>query len=125
VIADPLDGDRAPRPRRGRRGRSDSRDPSPAQLALAGELLGAGIRITRAPGLARLPLEGTIVDESRNLFVVRPTGAARRARRIPKRGLEATILLGEKELPLRGDDLRMRPEDRTKRLASRSPRTRP
>ena len=83
--------------------------------SLAGELLGAVVRIERHPGLARLPLEGTVVDETLGTFVVREAGRAR-PRRIPKAGAEGTILLGEQALPLKGGALRVRPEDRTKRL---------
>ena len=83
--------------------------------ALAGEFLGASIRIERHPGLARLPVEGTIVDETLETFLLREPGRAR-LRRIPKAGAEGTILLGEHSLPLRGGALRVRPEDRTKRL---------
>jgi RNase P/RNase MRP subunit p29 len=93
-----------------------SRDrPSPEERdALAGELIGAAIAIDRAPGLS-LPLSGTIVDESMHTFVVRVPGK-QRTRRISKAGLEATVLLGERSIRLKGDTLRMRPEDRTKRL---------
>ena len=86
--------------------------------ALAGELLGASIRIDRHPGLAGLPFSGTIVDESLSTFLIRGTGH-RRARRVPKSGLVGEILLGERQLPLNGDTLRVRPEDRTKRLLGR------
>lgn len=90
--------------------------------ALAGELLGAPLRVEQHPGLQRLPLEGTIVDESLETFLVRTAGRARPLR-IAKRGLEATILLGGRQLPLRGDALRVRPEDRTKRLLGRGRRS--
>lgn len=92
------------------------RDASPE--ALASEFLGAGICIDRHPGLGRLPVTGTIVDESLSTFLVRtaPTGAVRR---IPKAGAVGTILLGEREIPLIGDALRVRPEDRPKRLLGR------
>lgn len=82
---------------------------------LAGEFLGATVRIERHPGLDGLPLEGTVVDETLETLVLREPGRAR-WRRIPKAGLEGTILLGEHSLPLRGGALRVRPEDRTKRL---------
>ena len=83
--------------------------------ALASEFLGATVRIERHPGLGRLPVEGTVVDETLETFVVRVPGHAR-LRRIPKAGAEGTILLGEHTLPLRGGALRVRPEDRTKRV---------
>lgn len=84
--------------------------------ALAGEILGAGIHIESAPGVSPLPLDGTIVDESLHTLVIRRPGHAR-TRRVAKAGLSGTILLGERQLPLKGEILRVRPEDRTKRLS--------
>jgi RNase P/RNase MRP subunit p29 len=89
--------------------------------ALSGELLGAPITIHRAPGLAQERLEGILVDESLGTFVVRPNGGGPELR-ISKTGLEATVRLAAGEIPLKGDDLRVRPEDRTKRLAPRGRR---
>jgi RNase P/RNase MRP subunit p29 len=88
--------------------------------ALAGELLGAPIEVASAPGLGR-PLRGTIVDETLSTFLVRVPGRARPLR-IPKAGLVGTIELPAGELPLRGETLRVRPEDRTKRLLTGGPR---
>ncbi|MCI4350634.1 MAG: ribonuclease P protein subunit [Thermoplasmata archaeon] len=88
----------------------------------AGELIGAPVRIERARGVAKLPITGTIVDETLRTLRVRPRGAER-ARILTKTGLEGTILLGGRELPLRGDLLRVRPEDRTKRLQMRGRRS--
>ena len=96
-------------------------DDAEERLALAGELLGAPVRFARIPGFATLPLEGTLVDETLGTFVVRSADLAR-SWRVPKAGAEGTILLGGRELPLSGDALRMRPEDRTKRLAWRGRR---
>ena len=48
--------------------------------------------------------------------------AGRRSRGLPKAGLVGTIVLPAGELPLRGDALRQRPEDRTKRLLTGGPR---
>jgi RNase P/RNase MRP subunit p29 len=103
---------------------SDSNAPhSPARVereALAGELIGAPIEIDRSPNLGRA-VRGTIVDETLSTFSVRVPGR-RRALRVPKTGLEGTVLLPAGELPLKGDSLRVRPEDRTKRLLSGGPR---
>jgi RNase P/RNase MRP subunit p29 len=92
--------------------------------AWMGEILGASVTITKAPGLRPLPLDGVLVDESLHLFVVRPAGRARLLR-VPKAGVEGTILLGGRQLPLSGDALRMRPEDRTKRISPRARRRNP
>ncbi len=88
--------------------------------AFAGEILGAAVSVRAAPGLA-VPFEGTIVDETLSTFVIRRPGRSRLLR-VPKSGLEGTIALPAGELPLRGDFLRVRPEDRTKRLLALGPR---
>ena len=93
---------------------------SAERAALAGELLGSAVRFPAGPAL-RHAVEGVLVDESMSLYYVRVAGRGR-ALRIPKRGVEGTILLGGRELPLRGETLRVRPEDRTKRLLAGGPR---
>ncbi|MCI4319458.1 MAG: ribonuclease P protein subunit [Thermoplasmata archaeon] len=96
--------------------------PRPAPpVELAGEIIGAPVQIDRARGVAQLPLVGTVVDETLRTLRVRPRGGTR-ARILTKTGLEGTILLGGRELPLRGEQLRVRPEDRTKRLQLRGRR---
>jgi RNase P/RNase MRP subunit p29 len=86
--------------------------------ALAGEILGAPIELGH-PGL-HTRVVGTLVDESLGLFVVRL--ASGRTVRVPKAGASGVISLGGREIPLSGDPLRVRPEDRTKRLSLRHPR---
>lgn len=90
-------------------------DRSRLDPALAGELIGASIVVERAPGVVPLPLRGTIVDETLNTFLIRRDGTVRTSR-IAKHGLEGVLLLGERTLTLSGDSVRLRPEDRTKRL---------
>ncbi len=90
------------------------------RLALAGELIGASISVPAGAGRTRA-LRGAIVDESLGTFVVRREHDGRLLR-IPKPGLTGTLALGERELPLKGDLLRVRPEDRTKRLLAGGPR---
>ena len=88
--------------------------------ALAGEILGASVSFPASLAL-RAPVAGTLIDESLSTFTVRLAGSSRTVR-VPKAGLEGTIALSSGELPLRGDVLRVRPEDRTKRLLSGGPR---
>ncbi|MFZ0892347.1 MAG: ribonuclease P protein subunit [Thermoplasmata archaeon] len=85
------------------------------RLALAGELLGGSVEITEAPGVRGLPINGVLVDESFHMLTIRqvPDG---RTLKIAKQGLVGRIDVGGRELPLRGEVLRVRPEDRTKRL---------
>ena len=81
---------------------------------LAGEILGASVAFPSSPAL-RAPIAGTLVDESLSTFTVRLAGTSRSVR-VPKARLEGTIAFASGELPLIGDSLRVRPEDRTKRL---------
>ena len=88
--------------------------------ALAGEILGAPITVHRAPGLAG-EVRGTLVDETLSTFVIRRAEHGRTVR-LAKAGLDGSILLPSGELPLKGDALRVRPEDRTKRLLGAGPK---
>ena len=92
---------------------------SDERLALAGELIGGTVRVPPGPGRAR-EVVGTIVDETLGTFVVR-TASGHRVR-LAKTGLTGALGLPEHELPLRGDLLRVRPEDRTKRILAGGPR---
>jgi RNase P/RNase MRP subunit p29 len=87
----------------------------PLDPAFAGEILGSPVRLEH-PGLARGPIEGTLVDETMNTFVVRRSDGE--LRRIGKSGAVGTIVVGGRSLPLNGESLRLRPEDRTKRVAA-------
>lgn len=93
----------------------------PVPDRLAGEILGAPVLIAQHPGLAHLPLQGTLVDETLETFLVR-AGPSGRIVRVPKRGAVGTVVLEGRPLPLNGDSLRVRPEDRTKRLLGRGRR---
>lgn len=93
-------------------------DREPLDPAFAGEILGAFVALEH-PGLKGGRLDGTLVDETRNTFLVR---SGPRTVRVPKSGARGTILLDGRALPLSGDSLRQRPEDRTKRVASRGRR---
>jgi RNase P/RNase MRP subunit p29 len=88
--------------------------------AFAGEILGCAVALDH-PGLAERRVEGVLVDETMNTFLVR-VGRTGRTVRIPKAGATGTIVLAGRPLPLRGELLRQRPEDRTKRLATRGRR---
>jgi len=96
-------------------------DLSPAdRLAYAGEIIGAPVHVDASPGHAQA-LDGVVVDESLSLLYVRIAGRPAPVA-VPKSGATGTILLGGRELPLRAEALRVRPEDRTKRLLTGGPR---
>ncbi|MCI4353178.1 MAG: ribonuclease P protein subunit [Thermoplasmata archaeon] len=84
--------------------------------ALLGEIIGLPVRITEAPGLQALPWDGVIADETLRTLVIRRPGATR-LRRVAKSGLRAILVKDGDEVPLIGEVLRVRPEDRTKLLA--------
>ena len=88
--------------------------------AFAGEILGSAVRISH-PGLGPTPIEGTLVDESLRMLVVRRAPGGRLVR-IPKSGTTGTIELDGRLLPLSGAALSFRPEDRTKRVGLRGGR---
>lgn len=88
---------------------------SPAS-ALLGEIIGLPVRITAAPGVRPLPLDGVVADETLHTLLIRPAGAGR-LRRVAKDGLRAVLVKDGDEVPIVGDLLRVRPEDRTKLIA--------
>jgi RNase P/RNase MRP subunit p29 len=87
------------------------------------EFIGGDITINSHPGLDHLPYTGRVVDETQNMLQILPPGKGR-ARWVPKGGLFGTLRVGSAEIPLRGDALRVRPEDRIKRMAPRGRRAR-
>jgi RNase P/RNase MRP subunit p29 len=91
-------------------------DPIPRTPALLGEIIGLPVRITEAPGIQPLPLDGIVADETLHTLLIRRPGATR-LRRVPKNGLRAMLVKDGDEVPLIGEVLRVRPEDRTKLLA--------
>jgi RNase P/RNase MRP subunit p29 len=96
-------------------------DLSPSdRLLWAGEILGAPVHVPVSAGRTT-PVDGVVVDETLSTLWIRVAGRSRPIQ-LPKAGLTGTILLGGRELPLSGEALRVRPEDRTKRLLAAGPR---
>jgi RNase P/RNase MRP subunit p29 len=89
---------------------------NPYSPALLGEIIGLPVHITQAPGLRPLPMDGVVADETLHTLLIRRAGASR-LRRVPKNGLRAILVKDGDEVPLIGEVLRVRPEDRTKLLA--------
>ncbi|MCL4324722.1 MAG: ribonuclease P protein subunit [Candidatus Thermoplasmatota archaeon] len=83
-----------------------------------GEFIGRRLRVTGAPGVGPLPLEGTVVDETLNMFYLSVPGRSGNLG-VAKHGLEGFLESSEGETAFIGDAIRVRPEDRIKRYASR------
>jgi ribonuclease P protein subunit POP4 len=81
------------------------------------ELIGIGIKVLKHPDLTLIGSTGKVIDETRNMFLVRMED---KDRKIAKKGalFEFTVTGpgGTKVILLEGDDLVHRPEDRTKKL---------
>ena len=90
--------------------------PPASASALLGEIIGLPVRITEAPGIQPLPMDGVIADETLHTLLIRRPGA-RRLRCIPKAGLHGVLVKDGDDVRLLGELLRARPEDRTKFLA--------
>lgn len=74
------------------------------------ELIGLSVVIRRATDPTLVGLRGRVVDETRNTFLVEtPKGE----KRVPKKGAE--FAFGSEGVPVEGDDLLFRPEDRIKK----------
>lgn len=87
---------------------------SEERSTLAGELLGSPIRLVSTPGAGSV--HGVLVDETLSTLLIRRDADGRTVR-IPKQGATGSVFVDGREVNYRGDEMRMRPEDRTKRLA--------
>ena len=58
-------------------------------------------------------LEGTVVDETKNTLLVERGGSEIR---VPKAGNRFVFRVGNERFVVNGDDIRFRPEDRTKKV---------
>ena len=82
------------------------------------EFIGRSLVVTEAPGVAGVPFECTVVDESMNMLYLSRADSSR-VLGIQKKGFKGTLRTDEGEIALIGDDVRVRPEDRIKRCAAR------
>lgn len=78
------------------------------------EWIGRRIRVLDAPNPAQIGLEGRAVDETMRTLVLR--GADGRARRVPKAGARFAFMDEEGNPIVRGNDVLVRPQDRSKKL---------
>ncbi|MEW5955326.1 MAG: ribonuclease P protein subunit [Candidatus Micrarchaeota archaeon] len=82
--------------------------------ALAGELIGLRVKVAASSCKDLLGIEGKIVDETRNTFLVQTSTGAKR---VPKAACD--FLFPEAGFTAAGRELACRPEDRTKKFAPR------
>jgi RNase P/RNase MRP subunit p29 len=73
--------------------------------------IGNTVKVTRTSNPLNTGIQGTLVDESKNMFTLQ-TGS--REVKIPKKGSEFTIILKEKEITISGDDIQYTLQDRMK-----------
>jgi len=59
-------------------------------------------------------LLGTVVDETKHTFLVETASGSELL--VPKAGQEFVFAVGDKRFAIRGDEIRFRPEDRTKKV---------
>ena len=79
------------------------------------ELVGLRLRVVRARDGGLVGMEGTVVDESREMLAVERDGGKGTAR-VPKRGTRFELRLEDGSTAvIDGDAIAFRPEDRTKR----------
>ncbi len=87
-------------------------------LPLLGEIIGSRARVVGATHPGYIGIEGTIVDETKNLLILEtPTGI----KKLPKADIVVEIRLSSGELIcVDGATITVRPEDRTKKLWRKS-----
>lgn len=72
------------------------------------EFIGLPIRVTEATDPTLQGVEGTVIDETQNTFVIRND----RKKQVPKRHVVFEI----DGVEIRGDDIAYRPEDRIRKI---------
>ena len=80
---------------------------------LCEELIGLFAKVSGSPCKGLIGLEGKVVDETKDNFVIR---TAKGDKLVPKKGTVFEFE-GHPEAPIKGDWICFRPEDRTKKVA--------
>jgi ribonuclease P protein subunit POP4 len=80
---------------------------------LAGELIGLSLRVCDSSCKGLVGLEGKVVDETKNVLVVRTKAGDRK---VPKPE-SVFVFEGHPDLPVKGSWICYRPEDRTKKVS--------
>ena len=79
------------------------------------ELIGLRV-LVESPSAGHDGLDGTVVDETKNTFLVELGGGSEK--RVPKAGNRFVFLVGNERFVVRGEEIMFRPEDRTKKVRS-------
>ena len=77
------------------------------------ELIGLQVRV-ESPAKGLDGLEGTVVDETKQTFLVERTTGPEAV--VPKPGNRFVFRVGVERFVINGDDITFRPEDRTKKV---------
>ncbi len=77
-----------------------------------GEFIGAHIKVVEASHTGYEGIQGKVVDETKNTFVIENHSE----RTVPKRGCLFELTINDMSEMIDGNDIRYRPEDRIKRL---------
>lgn len=76
------------------------------------EFIGLNVRVAEAPNPSLIGIKGTVVDETRNLLIIKDE---KKERKIPKEKTEIEIEVGNEKIVIKGKEIIGRPEDRIKR----------
>ena len=77
------------------------------------ELIGLEVEV-RSAHAGWSGLSGKVVDETKHTFLVETASGSELL--VPKAGQEFVFRVGERRFVVRGDEVRFRPEDRTKKV---------
>lgn len=77
------------------------------------ELIGLEVEV-RSAHAGWSGLSGKVVDETKHTFLVETASGSQLL--VPKGGQEFVFRVGESRFAIRGDEIRFRPEDRTKKV---------
>lgn len=77
------------------------------------EFMGSEIKITESPHHGYKGMQGKVIDETKNMFVIEDEGEKKK---IPKKGNRFKLTINGRHNLLDGNKLTHRPEDRIKKL---------
>ena len=80
------------------------------------ELIGLDIFVVKSTNPLQRGIQGRIVDETKNTLVI-DTGEERKI--IMKKGATFRVVVGDKEVEIKGDRINYRPQERIKKILRR------